>query len=69
MAAEKKQPLPIFLGASLALTVVTFLGVYFGGWITKYIPENIFKIAAGVLFIAIGLYILKDIFTMASSQS
>ena len=28
MSADKNQPIPIFLGASLALVLVTFLGVF-----------------------------------------
>ncbi|HPT76279.1 MAG TPA: TMEM165/GDT1 family protein [Defluviitaleaceae bacterium] len=60
MSADKKQPLPIFLGASFALVLVTFIGVFLGEYVSKFIPEHVIKIIAGCLFIAIGIFILKD---------
>ncbi|HOA81490.1 MAG TPA: TMEM165/GDT1 family protein [Defluviitaleaceae bacterium] len=60
MSADKNQPIPIFLGASLALVLVTFLGVFFGEYISKFIPEYIIKIIAGCLFIAIGIFVLRE---------
>ncbi|HHW68239.1 MAG: Ca2+/H+ antiporter, family [Epulopiscium sp.] len=62
MSADKKQPIPIFLGASLALILVTFLGAFFGEYISRYIPQHIIKFIAGCLFIGIGIFVLKESF-------
>ena len=62
MSADKKQPIPIFLGASLALILVTFLGAFFGEYISRYIPQHIIKFIAGCLFIGIGIFVLKEAF-------
>lgn len=62
MSADKKQPIPIFLGASFGLVLVTFIGAFFGEYISRLIPEYIIKIIAGCLFVGIGIFILKETF-------
>jgi putative Ca2+/H+ antiporter (TMEM165/GDT1 family) len=62
LVAESKSPLSVFLGASIALAVVTLIGVLFGGVVTKVVPTQYLKIGAGVLFIGIGLYTLWETF-------
>jgi putative Ca2+/H+ antiporter (TMEM165/GDT1 family) len=48
----------VFLGASLALVLLTLLGVVFGGVLTQYVPTDILqKIVAGA-FIGIGVLML-----------
>ena len=55
MTAKHKMPLWVFLGAALALTAVTALGVLGGEVLTRWIPEMVLrKIAAG-LFVVMGL--------------
>ena len=55
MTAKHKMPLWVFLGASLALTAVTALGVLGGEVFTRWIPELLLrKIAAG-LFVVMGV--------------
>ena len=61
LVAKNKQPIPVFIGASLALIIVTFLGAFFGDLVTKYIPEHIIRLIAGLLFISIGIVILKEV--------
>ncbi|HOJ78496.1 MAG TPA: TMEM165/GDT1 family protein [Bacillota bacterium] len=63
LVTESKAPLSVFLGASLALAVVTLIGVIFGGVITKVIPTNYLKIGAGFLFCGIGGYTLWEAFS------
>jgi Ca2+/H+ antiporter, TMEM165/GDT1 family len=58
LTAETRTPVAVFLGASLALSAVTLLGVAFGGLLTQYVPAHIIKKAAGLVFIAIGALIL-----------
>ncbi len=60
LVSQHQKPLPIFLGASLALVLVTFIGAIFGDYAAKYIPANYMRLAAGLLFLLIGLFVLKD---------
>ncbi|MDP1809136.1 MAG: TMEM165/GDT1 family protein [Actinomycetota bacterium] len=58
LSAQYKSPGTVFLGASLALIVVTLLGAYFGGLVTAYVPSKTVHIGAGVLFIVMGTSLL-----------
>jgi putative Ca2+/H+ antiporter (TMEM165/GDT1 family) len=58
MAAQTKRPWAVFIGASLALTVVSALGVVVGNVIGDYVPLLWVKRAAAVAFIAIGVLML-----------
>ncbi|MBM7582337.1 putative Ca2+/H+ antiporter (TMEM165/GDT1 family) [Caldicoprobacter guelmensis] len=60
LATQHKDPLPVFLGASLALVVVTLLGSFLGGVITRYIPTYYLRLLAGLLFVGIGIFILRE---------
>jgi putative Ca2+/H+ antiporter (TMEM165/GDT1 family) len=48
----------VFLGASLALIVASGIGVLAGGLIAQYVNEKYLHIAAGIGFVAIGLWTL-----------
>lgn len=63
LVTESKQPFSVFLGASLALAVVTLIGVIFGGLVTKLVPPQYLKISAGFLFVGIGFYTLWEAFS------
>jgi len=58
MAAEKKRPWVVFIAASLALTVVSAIGVLVGGALSQYLPLEWIKRGAGVSFIIIGVLVL-----------
>lgn len=60
LVTDTKMPLAVFLGASLALIVVTVIGVLFGGLITKIIPPYYLKIGAAILFLGIGGFTLWE---------
>ena len=60
LAAENHSPWPVFIGASAALVVVTFLGSFLGGFVTKYVPPDMLQLIAGLLFVAIGAYTLAE---------
>lgn len=60
LVTTHEDPLSVFLGASLALTLVTFIGTAFGQLVSHYIPANYLQVAAGVLFVGIGIFVLKD---------
>ena len=58
MTAKTDSKLAVFLGASLALVLVTLLGVLFGGLLTKYVPTEWLQRIVAVAFIAIGVLML-----------
>jgi putative Ca2+/H+ antiporter (TMEM165/GDT1 family) len=60
MAAETKKPYAVFIGAALALTCVSAIGVMVGGLLGHYVPLNWVKRVSAVLFILIGVLILTD---------
>ena len=62
MAAESKKPWAVFLAASLALTVVSAIGVVAGGIVANYLPLIWIKRASAVAFIVIGVLILAGKF-------
>jgi putative Ca2+/H+ antiporter (TMEM165/GDT1 family) len=58
MAAEKKRPWEVFLGASLALAAVSAVGIIVGTTLGQYLPIEWIKRVAGAAFVIIGLLIL-----------
>jgi len=47
-------------GASLPLAVVTLLGAVFGQGLVQVIPPRYLRIASGIVFLAIGAWVLFD---------
>ena len=58
LAAQHKKPVPVFLGAALALAVVTLIGVVFGEALTRIIPARRIHQLAGLVFIVFGALML-----------
>ena len=58
MAAEKKRPCEVFLGASLALAAVSAVGIIVGTALGQYLPIDWIKRVAGAAFVIIGVLIL-----------
>ena len=58
LAAESKSPIAVFVGAVVALGLVTLIGVAIGGTVTKVIPDRYIRMAAGALFILVGAFML-----------
>lgn len=56
MTASSQKPWAVFLGASLALTAVTAIGVFFGQVALRWIPEAVLHRVAATAFIAIGVW-------------
>jgi putative Ca2+/H+ antiporter (TMEM165/GDT1 family) len=56
LCASSKSPASVFVGATLALVVVTGLGVIFGRGVVAMVPEVILHRLAGTAFIAIGAW-------------
>lgn len=62
MAAEKKRPWEVFIGASLALAAVSAIGIVIGSALGHYLPLEWIKRVAGAAFMVIGLLILMGKF-------
>ena len=58
MAAGKKRPWEVFIGASLALVAVSAIGVLVGSALGQYLPLDWIKRIAGASFIIIGVLVL-----------
>lgn len=63
LVAQHRLVVPVFLGASLALSTVSLIGALFGGVVSKYLPTEYLQAAAGVLFIGLGVFILVQAFS------
>ena len=58
MSAKTESKVAVFVGASLALVVVSLLGVLVGGVLTQFIPTEWLQRIVAVAFIAIGILML-----------
>ncbi len=56
LSASTKKPFAIFLGGSLALTLLTGIGALAGEAVTKYVPGGVLSKVAAVLFVVIGIW-------------
>ena len=58
MTAKTDNKLAVFIGASLALIVVTLLAVLFGGLLTQYVPAEWLQRIVAAAFMVIGVLML-----------
>ena len=58
LAAETRSPLSVFLGAALALALVSLIGVVVGTLLGQYLPEKLIHNVAAIAFIVIGVLML-----------
>lgn len=58
LTAQTRSPLSVFLGAALALALVSLIGVAVGSALGKYIPEDLIKKLAASAFIIVGVLML-----------
>ena len=58
MTANTESKLSVFIGASLALVLVSLLGVLLGGILSQYIPTEWLQRIVAVAFIVIGILML-----------
>ncbi|MCK4267628.1 MAG: TMEM165/GDT1 family protein [Actinomycetia bacterium] len=54
LSAKNNSPWTVWLGASLALVLVTLIGAFLGGTISNYVPARIVQLVAGTIFVVIG---------------
>lgn len=60
LSTQSSNFMPVFLGASSALVVVTFIGVFLGRFVSNYVPIPVLHTAAGILFVVMGILTLKS---------
>lgn len=54
LSAQTKAPVAVFIGAAVALTLTSLLGVLVGGVICRYVPAQYIRIGSGLFFMVIG---------------
>lgn len=60
MTAKSQKPWTVFIGSSLALVLVSFLGVMFAQFICQYVSPQLIKKIAAVSFVVMGCLIFFD---------
>lgn len=55
------HPLSVFVAASAALVFATLLAVVMGTTVTKIVSPETLRVAAGIAFIAIGIWTLATV--------
>jgi len=63
LVAQHQKIMPIFVGASLALTSVSLIGALFGSVASKFVPTEYLQVVAGLLFVGMGVVILIRAFS------
>lgn len=58
MSAKTESKLAVFLGASVALVLVSLIGVLVGSVLSQYVPTEWLQRIVAVAFIAIGILML-----------
>lgn len=58
LAGKTKQPLAVFIGATLALACVSALGVTVGALLSQYLPMEWIRRVAAAAFLVIGTLML-----------
>ena len=57
-AAENKSGTAVFLGSAAALVLSSLIAVLVGTGLNRVLPTNYIKIAAGLLFIVLGAWMI-----------
>ena len=58
LTAKTESKIAVFLGASLALVLVSLLGVLVGGVLSQYVPTEWLQRIVAAAFIVIGILML-----------
>ncbi len=52
----------VFLGAALALTTTSLIGVALGDYVAKFVSPNLMKTIGGILFIILGILMVAKVY-------
>ena len=61
LTSKHENPFSVFMGAAVALVLVTLIGVIFGQALTAVIPEALLRKIASGLFIVLGILMWVEI--------
>lgn len=61
IAAENQQPVLILMGTTVGMLVADGIGILFGAWMCRHIPEIYIKWVAGVIFMFFGTLTLYSV--------
>jgi putative Ca2+/H+ antiporter (TMEM165/GDT1 family) len=62
LVCQHQEPLPIFIGATAALALVTLIGVLFGQGVTQIVPAELLRRGAAIAFVIVGILVWFDVF-------
>ena len=57
LSAQSGSPVLVFVGAALALISSSLVGVLVGQWLAKTLPPERLELMAGVLMVALGVWL------------
>ena len=57
LSAQSGSPVLVFIGAALALIASSLVGVLVGQWLAKTLPPERLELMAGVLMVALGIWL------------
>lgn len=60
LSASTKKPVAVFIGASLALTAVSALGVAVGAGLAEALPLALIRKVSAAVFVVIGVAMLME---------
>ena len=69
LSSTTNKPLAVFCGSSIALILATLLGALAGGSIATLIPAFFLKLVSGIVFLLIGVNLLKKSKSESTSDS
>jgi putative Ca2+/H+ antiporter (TMEM165/GDT1 family) len=61
MTSKHGRPWPVFVGATVALALVTLLGVACGEAVCRVVPESLLTKASAVAFVVMGALMWFDV--------
>jgi putative Ca2+/H+ antiporter (TMEM165/GDT1 family) len=62
LTVKTRSPVAVFVGATLALALLTLLSVLAGKLLARWVPERWVSLAGGVLFLVMGGLVLAGVF-------
>ena len=60
LSSTTNKPVAVFIGSSIALILATLLGALAGGSIATLIPDFLLKLLSGIVFLIIGINLMKE---------
>ena len=69
LSAQSGRPVLVFVGASLALICSSLVGVLLGRWLSRIVPAQQLERAAGILMVALGLWLGRQAVLQLSPPS